>query len=181
MKCPYCRQNDSSVIDSRELRGGESIRRRRRCNNCGERYTTYERIELASFMVIKKSGQREEYNQQKLRSRIRVACTKRPVSEAQIDALIARIERQLLALGEAEIPSSTIGDIVIRELQEVDQIAYIRFASVYRNFADLEDLRQAVDQLAHTRAASRREGGNGEGGGGGDGDKPLPPGDSEGR
>lgn len=155
MKCPYCQQNDSSVIDSRELQGGESIRRRRKCNVCGERFTTYERIELASFMVVKKSGQREEYNQQKLRSRIRVACTKRPVSEAQIDAMIARIERQLLALGEAEIPSSTVGDLVIRELQELDQIAYIRFASVYRNFADLDDLRQAVDQLAQGRVTRR--------------------------
>lgn len=157
MKCPYCQQNDSNVIDSRELNGGESIRRRRRCNVCGERFTTYERIELASFMVVKKSGRREEYNQQKLRARIRLACTKRPISEAQIDALIARIERELLALGEAEIPSSTIGDIVMRELQELDQIAYIRFASVYRNFADLEDLRHAVDQLTLQRAGLRRE------------------------
>lgn len=160
MKCPYCQQNDSSVIDSRELQEGESIRRRRRCNACGERFTTYERIELASFMVVKKSGQREEYNQQKLRSRIRVACTKRPVSEAQIDAMIARIERELLALGQAEIPSSKVGDIVMRELQELDQIAYIRFASVYRNFADLDDLRQAVDQLTQIRAAARRENGD---------------------
>jgi transcriptional repressor NrdR len=160
VKCPYCRQNDSGVIDSRELQGGESVRRRRRCNACGERFTTYERIELASFMVVKKSGQREEYNQQKLRSRIRLACTKRPVSEAQIDALIARIERELLALGEAEIPSSKVGDIVMRELQDLDQIAYIRFASVYRNFADLEDLRHAVDQLAVRRGAGRRDEGD---------------------
>ena len=168
MKCPYCQQNDSSVIDSRELQGGESIRRRRRCNACGQRFTTYERIELASFMVVKKSGQREEYNQQKLRARLRLAFTKRPISEAQIDAMIARIERELLALGQAEIPSSKIGDVVMRELQELDQIAYIRFASVYRNFADLEDLRQAVDQLSHNRAAARRNGGDGaedEGGG----------------
>ncbi len=151
MKCPYCQANDSSVIDSRELQGGESIRRRRRCNVCGKRFTTYERIELASFMVVKKSGRREEYNQQKLRAKIRVACTKRPISEAQIDALLARIEGELLALGEAEVPSSTVGDIVIRHLQELDQIAYIRFASVYRNFADLDDVRRAVDQLARER------------------------------
>ncbi|HEX5504849.1 MAG TPA: transcriptional regulator NrdR [Thermomicrobiales bacterium] len=161
MKCPYCQHNDSSVIDSRELHGGESIRRRRRCNVCGERFTTYERIELASFMVVKKSGRREEYNQQKLRSRLRVACTKRPVSEAQLDALIARIERELLALGEAEIPSATIGDLVMRELQDLDQIAYIRFASVYRNFADLADLRRAVDQLAQDRVNNRRAEGDG--------------------
>ena len=158
MKCPYCQANDSSVIDSRELQGGESIRRRRRCNVCGKRFTTYERIELASFMVVKKSGRREEYNQQKLRAKIRVACTKRPISEAQIDALLARIEGELLALGEAEIPSSTVGDIVIRHLQELDQIAYIRFASVYRNFADLDDVRRAVEQLAQERAAGRKDG-----------------------
>ena len=158
MKCPYCQANDSSVIDSRELQGGESIRRRRRCNVCGKRFTTYERIELASFMVVKKSGRREEYNQQKLRAKIRVACTKRPISEAQIDALLARIEGELLALGEAEIPSSTVGDIVIRHLQELDQIAYIRFASVYRNFADLDDVRRAVEQLAQERAAGWQDG-----------------------
>ncbi len=158
MKCPYCQANDSSVIDSRELQGGESIRRRRRCNVCGKRFTTYERIELASFMVVKKSGRREEYNQQKLRAKIRVACTKRPISEAQIDALLARIEGELLALGEAEIPSSTVGDIVIRHLQELDQIAYIRFASVYRNFADLDDVRRAVEQLTQERAAGRKDG-----------------------
>jgi transcriptional repressor NrdR len=158
MKCPYCQANDSSVIDSRELQGGESIRRRRRCNVCGKRFTTYERIELASFMVVKKSGRREEYNQQKLRAKIRVACTKRPISEAQIDALLARIEGELLALGEAEVPSSTVGDIVIRHLQEFDQIAYIRFASVYRNFADLDDVRRAVEQLAQERAAGRQDG-----------------------
>ena len=157
MKCPYCQANDSSVIDSRELQGGESIRRRRRCNVCGKRFTTYERIELASFMVVKKSGRREEYNQQKLRAKIRVACTKRPISEAQIDALLARIEGELLALGEAEVPSSTVGDIVIRHLQELDQIAYIRFASVYRNFADLDDVRRAVEQLTQERAAGRQE------------------------
>ena len=163
MKCPYCQANDSSVIDSRELQGGESIRRRRRCNACGKRFTTYERIELASFMVVKKSGRREEYSQQKLRAKIRVACTKRPISEAQIDALLARIEGELLALGEAEIPSSTVGDIVIRHLQELDQIAYIRFASVYRNFADLDDVRRAVEQLAQERAGGRREQGRAAG------------------
>ncbi len=163
MRCPYCRQNNSSVIDSRELQEGQSIRRRRRCNACGERFTTYERIEPASFMVVKKSGRREEYNGQKLRSRLRVACAKRPVSEAQIDALIARVERELLALGLAEIPSSTIGDIVMRELRDLDQIAYIRFASVYRNFADLEDLRRAVDQLHLERVARRRDDGDGPG------------------
>ena len=163
MKCPYCQANDSSVIDSRELQGGESIRRRRRCNVCGKRFTTYERIELASFMVVKKSGRREEYNQQKLRAKIRVACTKRPISEAQIDALLARIEGELLALGEAEVPSSTVGDMVIRHLQELDQIAYIRFASVYRNFADLDDVRRAVEQLAQERAAGRQDGERGSG------------------
>lgn len=147
MRCPYCHANESSVLDSRDLQGGESIRRRRRCNACGERFTTYERIELASFMVVKKSGRREEYDQQKLRSRIRLATTKRPVSEMQIDALVARIERALLALGQAEVHSSVIGDTVMRELQQVDQIAFIRFASVYRNIADVGELRVVLDQL----------------------------------
>lgn len=147
MKCPYCHANESSVLDSRDLQGGESIRRRRRCNSCGERFTTYERIELASFMVVKKSGRREEYDQRKLRSRIRLATTKRPVSEMQIDALVARIERALLGLGQAEVASSVIGDTVMRELQQVDQIAYIRFASVYRNIADVTELRAVLDQL----------------------------------
>lgn len=135
------------MLDSRDLQGGESIRRRRRCNSCGERFTTYERIELASFMVVKKSGRREEYDQHKLRSRIRLATTKRPVSEMQIDALVARIERALLGLGQAEVASSVIGDTVMRELQQVDQIAYIRFASVYRNIAGVTELRAVLDQL----------------------------------
>lgn len=154
MKCPFCHANESSVLDSRELQSGDSIRRRRRCNACGERFTTYERIELASFMVVKKSGRREEYDQQKLRSRIRLATTKRPVSEMRIDALVARIERALLALGQAEVPSSVIGDIVMRELQAVDQIAYIRFASVYRNIADVGELRAVLDQLSTSEPPS---------------------------
>lgn len=154
MKCPFCHANESSVLDSRELQSGDSIRRRRRCNACGERFTTYERIELASFMVVKKSGRREEYDQQKLRSRIRLATTKRPVSEMRIDALVARIERALLALGQAEVPSSVIGDIVMRELQAVDQIAYIRFASVYRNIADVAELRAVLDQLSTSEPPS---------------------------
>lgn len=148
MRCPYCRTEDSRVVDSRELSGGESIRRRRECVNCHRRFTTYERVEAVSLMVVKKDGRREEFSQGKLRQKLRVALTKRPVSEDQVDAVIAAVESELMALNLKEIPSEAIGEAVLRELKELDQVAYIRFASVYREFADIDELRRAVDTLA---------------------------------
>ncbi len=151
MKCPYCQTRDSRVIDSRELSGGDSIRRRRECANCGRRFTTYERVETAGLVVVKKDGRRQEFDPGKLRQKLRVALTKRPVGEREIDALLQRVEAALLAMGTPEVPSSAIGEAVLRELQELDQVAYIRFASVYRQFGDLDDLRREVEGLADGR------------------------------
>ena len=147
MRCPFCRAEDSRVIDSRELSGGDSIRRRRECSVCGRRFTTYERVEGASLMVVKKDGRRQEFNPVKLRQKLRVALTKRPVGEDAIDAMLARIEGNLMALGTAEVPSSAIGEGVLRELKAIDEVAYIRFASVYRQFQDIDDLRREVEEL----------------------------------
>jgi transcriptional repressor NrdR len=147
MRCPFCRAPDSRVIDSRELSGGDTIRRRRECPVCGRRFTTYERVEGASLMVVKKDGRRQEFDPAKLRQKLRVALTKRPVGEDAIDALLARVEADLLALGTAEVPSSAIGELVLRELKALDEVAYIRFASVYRQFQDIDDLRREVEEL----------------------------------
>ncbi len=147
MRCPYCRARDSRVIDSRELSSGDSVRRRRECVGCGRRFTTYERVESVGLMVVKKDGRRQEFDPEKLRRKLRVALTKRPVGEQEIDALLARVEAELMALGTAEVPSSAIGEAVLRHLKELDQVAYIRFASVYRQFADIDDLRREVEGL----------------------------------
>lgn len=147
MRCPFCHAPDSRVIDSRELSGGDMIRRRRECVNCGRRFTTYERVEGASLVVVKKDGRRQDFDPVKLRQKLRVALTKRPVGEDDIDALLARVESNLLAFGTAEVPSSAIGEAVLRELKALDEVAYIRFASVYRQFQDIDDLRREVEEL----------------------------------
>lgn len=153
MRCPFCQTRDSRVIDSRELTGGDSIRRRRECVGCGRRFTTYERVETAGLMIVKKDGRRQEFDPGKLRQKLRVALTKRPIGEREIDALLGRVEGALLALGTAEVPSSAIGETVLIELKQLDQVAYIRFASVYRQFADIDDLRREVEGLTETDAA----------------------------
>jgi transcriptional repressor NrdR len=150
MKCPYCQARDSRVTDSRELTGGESIRRRRECIVCGRRFTTYERVEMGGLVVVKKDGRRQDFDPAKLRAKLRVALTKRPVGEAAIDQLIQRVEADLLAMGTQEVPSSAIGEVVLKHLKELDQVAYIRFASVYREFADISDLHAAVERLMNT-------------------------------
>ncbi len=148
MRCPYCRTRDSRVIDSRELSGGDSIRRRRECVACHRRFTTYERVESVTLTVVKKDGRREPFGQDKLRQKIRVALTKRPISEDTLDHIVSQVEAELLKKGTKEVASAEIGEAVLRELKATDQVAYIRFASVYREFADLEDLRREVEGLA---------------------------------
>ena len=147
MRCPFCHAPDSRVIDSRELSGGDTIRRRRECPACGRRFTTYERVEGAGLVVVKRDGRRQDFDPAKLRQKLRVALTKRPVGEEAIDALLGRVEAELLALGTPEVPSSAIGEAVLRQLKELDEVAYIRFASVYRHFQDIEDLRREVEEL----------------------------------
>lgn len=147
MRCPFCHGADSRVVDSRELSGGSSIRRRRECPACGRRFTTYERVEEGGLAVVKKDGRRQEFDPAKLRQKLRVALTKRPVGEEQIDALVQQVEADLLARGTPEVPSEAIGEAVLRHLRTLDEVAYIRFASVYRQFTDLDDLRRAVEHL----------------------------------
>lgn len=153
MKCPFCHSPDSRVTDSRDVQNGDSIRRRRECSSCGKRFTTYERVELAGMVVVKKDGRRQEFNPAKLRGKLRVALTKRPVGEDEIDVLVQKVESDLLALGLTEVESSAIGESVLRHLKEVDEVAYIRFASVYREFTDLSDLRREVEGLEQNGAA----------------------------
>ena len=145
MNCPYCGYYDSKVIDSREVNKG--IRRRRQCLSCGSRFTTYERLQPVSLFVVKKDQRREEFNRDKLLSGIRKACEKRPLPAGTIDKLIDDIEAELYQLGKAEIPTSVLGDIVMEKLKSLDYIAYIRFASVYREFTDITALKQEVDTL----------------------------------
>ncbi len=145
MNCPYCRYQDSKVIDSRDVNDG--VRRRRQCLSCGSRFTTYERLQPASMFVIKKDQRREEFNKSKLLGGIRKACEKRPLPSGTIDKLADDIEAELYQQGKAEIPSTIIGDMVMAGLKKLDYIAYIRFASVYRQFTDITALKQAVDSL----------------------------------
>ena len=152
MRCPYCGGLESKVIDSRGL--DEGVRRRRQCLACGARFTTYERVQTHSIFVIKKDERREEFIRDKLASGVRKACEKCPLPTGAIDKLIDNIEAELYRLGKAEVPSSLIGDLVMEELKKLDHIAYIRFASVYREFADIGDLKQEVDNLAEGGAGT---------------------------
>jgi transcriptional repressor NrdR len=146
IKCPFCNSIESKVIDSRGMNDG--IRRRRQCIDCNSRYTTYERIQSKSVFVVKKDGRREEFNRDKLLGGIRKACEKRPLQIGVIDKLVDTIESELYQMGKSEISSSVIGDRVMKKLEELDHIAYIRFASVYHDFTDLSALKQEVDKLA---------------------------------
>jgi transcriptional repressor NrdR len=145
MNCPYCGYLDSKVIDSRDA--GEGIRRRRQCLSCQARFTTYERLQPVSLFVVKKDKRREEFNRQKLLSGVRRACEKRPLPSGAVEKLVDEIEGELFKLGKAEVSSSDIGDMVMGKLKVLDHIAYIRFASVYRDFADITALKDAVDSL----------------------------------
>ncbi len=139
MRCPFCNHTDGKVVDSRSSKEGDSIRRRRECLNCGKRFTTYERIEEVAQMVIKKDGRREPFDRWKLKSGILKAVEKRPVGLEQVDALIDEVERELFNSSEHEVPTQAIGEAVMRKLKQLDEVAYVRFASVYRQFKDLNE------------------------------------------
>ncbi len=145
MNCPFCGYRDSKVTDSREVNDG--IRRRRQCLSCNLRFTTYERLQPNGLFVIKKDQRREEFSKDKLLNGIRKACEKRPLPIGAVDRLVEDIEAELYHLGKAEIPSATIGDMVMERLKKLDYIAYIRFASVYRDFTDITALKKAIDSL----------------------------------
>ena len=147
MKCPYFKYTDSKVIDSRPTVDGESIRRRRICQQCGKRFTTYETIESRSLMVIKKDGSRQQYDREKLMRGILKACQKRPVTKAQMDDLLSNIEKELYDQQEDEVSSMTIGEIVVERLIDIDEVAYIRFASVYRDFDDVDSFMAELKRI----------------------------------
>ena len=147
MKCQYCNCIDSKVIDSRPTEEGSSIRRRRECMNCGRRFTTYEKIEMLPLMVVKRDGRREAFDAQKIKAGMIHACEKLPVSMNQIDAMTTRIEQAAYAGMDGEISSQRIGDMVMQELKQVNDVAYVRFAAVYRLFTDIGDFMQELQKL----------------------------------
>jgi transcriptional repressor NrdR len=151
MKCPFCQHDDTQVLDTRVSEEGDSIRRRRRCGQCDKRFTTYERVELSMPIIVKKNGTRSEFASSKLRASLMLALRKRPVSAAAIDTAIAAIEEKLLNSGQREVDSGWVGELVMQQLQRLDKIAYIRFASVYKNFEDLAEFQEAIAEVGQPR------------------------------
>ena len=147
MRCPYCSHDETQVVETRDSDEGGVIRRRRRCLHCEKRFTTYERAELALPTVVKKNNTRVEFDSAKLRGSMQLALRKRSVSAEQIDAAIERIQDKLLATGAREVPSSRVGELVMRELKRLDKVAYVRFASVYREFEDVDEFRQLIRDI----------------------------------
>ena len=154
MICPFCRVDNDRVIDSRASEVGAAIRRRRECDQCEQRFTTYERIATMNMLVIKRDGRREEFDKEKLVKSMHIACSKRPVSSYAIDQAAQEIESQLYALGKSEIDSLQIGEMVMDHLQDIDDVAYVRFASVYRRFRDVDSI---AEEIQHLQARKRRE------------------------
>lgn len=158
MKCPFCSEPDTQVVDSRVSEEGDSIRRRRRCAACDKRFTTYETAELRMPSLVKTNGNREEFDAQKLRTGFARALHKRPVPTEYVDAAIERIRQKLLSLGEREVPSRRVGEMVMKELYKLDKVAYIRFASVYKDFQDVEDFRDVLKEVGKPGARRRARG-----------------------
>jgi transcriptional repressor NrdR len=147
MRCPFCQSDDTKVLDTRLIDGGSRVRRRRECTSCGERYSTQEVVDLNIPRLIKTNDSRESFDEEKLRTGLLKALEKRPVSTSDIETSIQRIKHKLSTIGEREIPSSQIGELVMEELKGLDQVAYIRFASVYRQFQDIEEFRKEIEKL----------------------------------
>ena len=151
MKCPFCDDVEDKVVDSRMAKEGEVIRRRRECLSCKRRYTTYERVEETMPAVVKKDGRREPFDRSKIVSGLKKACEKRPISTATIETVTDRIEKRIQDMGETEIVSTAVGEEVMRELSQLDQVAYVRFASVYREFKDIDQFMDEIKALAQQR------------------------------
>jgi transcriptional repressor NrdR len=156
MKCPFCGHADTQVVDSRASEEGDSVKRRRRCLDCDKRFTTWEKVELRMPQVVKASGTRSEFDERRLRTSFSRALHKRAVATEQVDAAIQRIVQRVLASGEREIASRTIGEMVMKELYKLDKVGYIRFASVYRSFQDVDDFRDAIEAVAKPVPKRRR-------------------------
>jgi len=151
MKCPFCGAEDTAVADTRLNDEGDTVRRRRKCNACDKRFTTYERVELQLPQVVKKNGSRTEYDRDKLKASMMLAMRKRPVATESIDLALDRIEEKLVQLALREVASDRIGELVMRELKKLDKVAYIRFASVYRNFEDVDEFSEAIREIKKPR------------------------------
>jgi transcriptional repressor NrdR len=147
MRCPFCSHTETQVVETRESDEGDVVRRRRRCLACDKRFTTYERAEIALPVVVKKDGTRADFDPAKLRASMQLALRKRPVSIEQVDAAMERIQETLLTSGAREIPSTRLGELVMRELKRIDKVAYVRFASVYRSFEDVDEFRQLIRDI----------------------------------
>lgn len=157
MRCPHCDSGSTRVVDTRSARGGRAVRRRRECLGCSERFTTYEHVERRPLQVAKRDGSAEVFKRDKLRAGIAAACAKRPVSPAEIEALMDRIEDAVTQSARVAIPSSLIGEAVMEELKPLDRVAYIRYASVYRNFEHIDEFQEAVDELIIRERREARE------------------------
>lgn len=151
MRCPFCHSEETKVLDSRQIEGGMAIRRRRECDACARRFTTYEKYEDVQLVVVKKDGRREPFSRQKLMAGLLKACEKRPVSTEQLENIVSDIERQLRDANEREVPSQAIGEAVMDKLFQTDEVAYIRFASVYRQFKDIERFMEELNDLVKRR------------------------------
>jgi transcriptional repressor NrdR len=156
VRCPYCGHPELKVVDSRDSEVGEAIRRRRECLQCGQRFTTYERIETVPFFVTKKDGRREDFDPQKLFSGLRKATEKRDISPERLNTIIAQIEAELRRSGRVEIPSGEIGEMAMERLRELDEVAYIRFASVYREFKELTEVKKEIDRVLSNKGLGRK-------------------------
>jgi transcriptional repressor NrdR len=155
MKCPYCGFAQDRVVDSRESKEADSIRRRRECEGCNKRFTTYERIDEIPYMVVKKDGRREKFERQKVLSGLLRACEKRPVSASKLDAIVDETEAFLMDSAERERTTNQIGELIMDHLRTIDKVAYIRFASVYRDFKDVREFKEELEQLLNTREATK--------------------------
>lgn len=160
MKCPYCKSSDNRVVDSRVSKDELSIRRRRECLTCKKRFTTFEIVEFELPVVVKKDGRREPYDRQKILSGLKRACEKRPVATTTLEEIVTEIERMLIESGDREVSSSLIGELVMERLKNLDKIAYIRFASVYRSFGDIDELLEEVKGILRVRKRYNRRGSN---------------------
>ncbi|NMM15239.1 MAG: transcriptional repressor NrdR [Rhodoferax sp.] len=147
MKCPFCSHSETQVVETRISEDGDSIRRRRQCASCEKRFTTYERPDVTFPAIVKKDGRRIEYERAKLLASMKLALRKRPVSTEQVDSAVERIEENLLTLGVRELPSARLGELVMLELKKLDKVAYVRFASVYRSFEDIDEFKTLVDEV----------------------------------
>lgn len=158
MYCPFCNHEETKVIDSRLAGEGQQIRRRRECLKCGERFTTFETAELVMPRIVKNDSSRQPFDEQKVRNSMLKALEKRPVSSEALDAAVVHVCQKLRALGEREVPSRLVGELAMEELHNLDEVAYVRFASVYRSFQDLEEFREEIERMKHRRTRQEEEG-----------------------